>query len=89
MSEPWLLRDLEAAEAERDRYKRALETIRELEGKVCDEYEVCTHRACQSSYGAWSIADGALGSTDPIDPLDPLGLFDAVSHASRKERPDA
>lgn len=53
---------------ERDRYRRALEDIRRLEGKVCPEYEVCEHIGCQSSYGAWSIADGALGCTDPIDP---------------------
>lgn len=52
--------------AERDRYRRALEHIREHEGKVCDQFELCEHRACQSSYGAWSIADGALGCTEPL-----------------------
>jgi hypothetical protein len=39
---------------------KALEAIRR-EGKVCDEYEVCEHRACQSSYTAWAIADRYLG----------------------------
>lgn len=58
--------DLNALAAERDRYRRALESIREHEGKVCDQYELCEHRACQSSYGAWSYADGALGCTDSL-----------------------
>jgi hypothetical protein len=38
----------------------ALEKIKSEEGKVCDQYEMCEHRACQSSYGAWAIADAAL-----------------------------
>lgn len=38
----------------------ALQAIKRDEGKVCDEYETCEHRACQSSYAAWAIADAAL-----------------------------
>lgn len=38
----------------------ALEQIRTQEGNVCDQYEICEHVACQSSYGAWAIADAAL-----------------------------
>ena len=38
----------------------ALQQIKDEEGKVCDQYEICEHRACQSSYGAWAIADAAL-----------------------------
>jgi hypothetical protein len=38
----------------------ALEQIKREEGKVCDQYEICEHRACQSSYAAWAIADATL-----------------------------
>jgi hypothetical protein len=38
----------------------ALTRIRDDEGRVCAEYEVCTHLACQSSYNAYAIADAAL-----------------------------
>lgn len=47
---------------ERDLYWDALYKIRSREGRVCDNYEVCDHRACQSSYAAWAIADAALTS---------------------------
>lgn len=39
---------------------KALKEIRDTQGKVCEEYEICTHRACQSSYDSWAIADQAL-----------------------------
>ena len=38
----------------------ALREIRDKQGKVCDEYEVCNHPACISSYTSWAIADKAL-----------------------------
>jgi hypothetical protein len=38
----------------------ALREIREKYGKVCEEYLTCKHPACESSYGAWAIADEAL-----------------------------
>jgi hypothetical protein len=38
----------------------ALREIREKYGKVCEEYLTCKHVACESSYGAWAIADEAL-----------------------------
>lgn len=41
------------------RYEAALRQIRAL-GGVCENYEVCDHRACRESYGAWSIADETL-----------------------------
>ncbi len=41
-------------------YKAALEEIRRDEGRVCEEYELCRHTSCGSSYGAWAIADKAL-----------------------------
>ena len=39
---------------------RALKEIRDNEGKVCDNFELCNHRACRSSYSSWYIADKAL-----------------------------
>lgn len=48
-----LQEQLRAAEA-------ALTHIKTDCGKVCEEYEICTHIACQSSYNAWAIADGYL-----------------------------
>lgn len=41
-------------------YKRALEEIVKTQGKVCNEYELCTHVACESSAKSWFIADRAL-----------------------------
>lgn len=38
----------------------ALRRIKEQEGKVCENFELCTHRACASSYAAWVIAEAAL-----------------------------
>ena len=38
----------------------ALKEIRDNEGKVCDNFELCDHRACRSSYSSWYIADKAL-----------------------------
>ena len=38
----------------------ALKEIRDTQGKVCDNFELCDHRACQSSYSSWAIADKAL-----------------------------
>jgi len=38
----------------------ALQRIKDEEGKVCDNFELCDHRACQSSCSAWFIAEAAL-----------------------------
>ena len=46
-------------------YLAALERIRDECGRVCDDFESCRHRACQSSYQAWSIADAALRGGTP------------------------
>ena len=40
--------------------RRALEEIKRDEGRVCENFELCTHAACKSSYAAWAIADKAL-----------------------------
>ena len=47
-------------ETERNTYRAALEEIRANYGKVCQEFELCEHPACESSYGAWATADEAL-----------------------------
>jgi hypothetical protein len=39
---------------------RALTKIKEEEGHVCPDFELCTHEACRSSYSAWAVADAAL-----------------------------
>lgn len=44
---------------ERNQYREALEEIRNL-GGVCEQFEVCTHRSCRDSYGAWAVADAVL-----------------------------
>lgn len=51
-----------ATENERNIYRMALEEIRTNYGKVCQEFELCEHPACASSYGAWAVADEALCS---------------------------
>ena len=52
--------DRDAARADVDRLRAALLEIRTSYGRVCPEYELCTHAACASSYGAWATADIAL-----------------------------
>ena len=56
-------RILKALRAYRQKAKAkdvALRAIRDHEGKVCAEYEICTHPASASSYHSWAIADAAL-----------------------------
>jgi len=43
------------------RLKAALREIKDKQGKVCSEFELCRHVACQSSVTSWMIADQALG----------------------------
>lgn len=38
----------------------ALKDIRKNEGKVCVDFELCKHVACQSSCSSWFIAEKAL-----------------------------
>ncbi len=56
--------DLPRLIAEVERLRTALETIRRDHGQVCDEFEICGHRACNSSYAAWAIADAALAAKE-------------------------
>jgi len=53
---------LPALLAERKRLREALEEIRRVQGKVCDQFEICHHRACESSFSSWAIADTTLRS---------------------------
>jgi len=39
---------------------KALEEIRNTQGKVCEIYEICEHVSCSSGYASWVIADQAL-----------------------------
>lgn len=49
---------------EADRLKEFLLEIHMNAGKVCPEFETCTHEACRSSVMTWVLADAALqGST--------------------------
>lgn len=43
----------------------ALKHIRDHEGRVCETFEVCTHRSCASSYAAWAYVDAALRGMTP------------------------
>lgn len=57
---------LAEVEAENRKLRDALTEIRDQQGKVCDEYELCNHESCRSSYASWAIASRALerGSDD-------------------------
>ena len=44
----------------------ALQKIKRDEGRVCDDFELCKHQSCASSYGAWAIADKCLASLEII-----------------------
>ena len=43
-----------------ERAEAALARIKEAAGKVCEQYEICEHPACESTYAAWAIADEYL-----------------------------
>lgn len=51
---------------ELNEFRRALEEIRDEQGKVCEIFEVCRHVACMSSYTSWAIADKTLRAEDRI-----------------------
>jgi hypothetical protein len=58
------LQSLEASFERGQILKKALEEIRDKEGKVCANYELCHDVSCQSSYASWAIADIALRKID-------------------------
>lgn len=41
-------------------FRAALREIKNTQGRVCRQYEICGHVACQSSYASWAIADKVL-----------------------------
>lgn len=43
-----------------ERDEKALREIKDEQGQVCGDFELCRHEACRSSYTAWAIADAAL-----------------------------
>ena len=52
--------ELKQLRAEKERLLKALKEIRDNQGKVCKEYEICKHESCRSSYTSWAIASKAL-----------------------------
>ena len=42
----------------------ALEEIKRDQGYVCQDFELCTHESCRSSYTSWAIADKALAQLE-------------------------
>ena len=69
----------------------ALLQIKREEGKVCDQYEICEHRSCQSSYGAWAIADRALARLSRLPSIEGLTdeERDAFMEAAAPPQPSA
>ena len=57
-----------------------LEVILDLGGKVCENYEECSHVACESSYLTWTIADKVL--EENIIPWD--GNRDVLDYCAAK-----
>jgi hypothetical protein len=55
-----LLDRAEAAETTARKLRSGFEEIKRDYGRVCDDFELCTHVSCQSSVGAWMIADQML-----------------------------
>lgn len=58
--------ELESLQKQRDTALGALQVIWDHYGKVCNNYELCTHDACQSSYGAWAAADECLAGDSSL-----------------------
>ena len=52
-------------DSEAERLRAALRRIKAECGRVCANFELCTHVACQSSVAAWMIADAALKGETP------------------------
>jgi len=46
---------------------KALREIRDTQGRVCSNFELCKHTSCQSSYSSWVISDKALGEIEEIN----------------------
>lgn len=53
-------REIKIALKKLDLALSALQEIVKTQGKVCDEFEVCEHISCLSSYSSWVIASNIL-----------------------------
>lgn len=61
---------------------KALEEIKTEQGKVCSQYEICTHNSCRSSYNSWAIADKALNDIDKTtDNIIPVADIDSAHNS--------
>lgn len=57
--------------------RNALQMIKDKQGRVCEQFEICTHVACHSSYASWFIADAALSLIEGVDSSKDL-LYDQI-----------
>ena len=55
-----MLKDISDREDRIKELEDALRKIIEEQGLVCSNYEICKHRACNSSHASWEIASKAL-----------------------------
>lgn len=62
---------LDAIRRELAALRAALEEIRNEQGRVCENYELCEHTACASSYASWAIADKTHAALLPGASQDP------------------
>jgi len=69
--------------SEAERLRAALQRIKAECGRVCANFELCTHIACQSSVAAWMIADAALKRETP----ESANAKVAADYAMPKEQP--
>lgn len=46
-------------------YETALNTIANVEGKFCGDYDRCEHPGCISAFNSWAIAKSALEHNCP------------------------
>jgi len=66
-----------------EQLRAALQRIKAECGRVCANFELCTHVACQSSVAVWMIADAALNGETP----ESANARAAADHATSKEQP--
>ena len=52
-------------DSEVEQLRAVLQRIKAECGRVCVNFELCTHVTCQSSVAAWMIADAALKGETP------------------------
>jgi len=46
-----------------DTFRASLQEIKDTQGQVCGNFELCRHESCRSSYTSWAIADKVLKAT--------------------------